>query len=384
MLSPSRKSAVIIPSNRKKRVAMKISINQSELLNALTIVQKGITNRSTLPVLSGVYLEANGDDVLFQTTDLELSIQYRSAALVEETGRTVLPGKLMVDIVKNLPDAAVNIDVNEDSAIISCESSSFSIRCLNPDDFPGFPKVAAGSSITVPFDVFAGMAKKVCRVVSKDESRAILTGVLIEVEEGSLKMVATDSYRLAVTEAAIEGAAEGFSAVLAGTFISDLAGLPRTGENISLALAENQIIVSYAGTMFVNRRIEGKYPNYKQLIPSSYETRCLVEKNALAAAVKRASLLERSGSQVRISVNVASQTIQLTTNQDVGSTQEIVKAQIEGVDVEIGFNSHYVSEGLSAMDSSMVSLEIQGTLKPGILKGDSDENYLYLVMPVRI
>lgn len=384
MLSPSRKSAVIIPSNRKKRVAMKISINQSELLNALTIVQKGITNRSTLPVLSGVYLEANGDDVLFQTTDLELSIQYRSAALVEETGRTVLPGKLMVDIVKNLPDAAVNIDVNEDSAIISCESSSFSIRCLNPDDFPGFPKVAAGSSITVPFDVFAGMAKKVCRVVSKDESRAILTGVLIEVEEGSLKMVATDSYRLAVTEAAIEGAVEGFSAVLAGTFISDLAGLPRTGENISLALAENQIIVSYAGTMFVNRRIEGKYPNYKQLIPSSYETRCLVEKNALAAAVKRASLLERSGSQVRISVNVASQTIQLTTNQDVGSTQEIVKAQIEGVDVEIGFNSHYVSEGLSAMDSSMVSLEIQGTLKPGILKGDSDENYLYLVMPVRI
>lgn len=363
---------------------MKISINQSELLNALTIVQKGITNRSTLPVLSGVYLEASGDDVLFQTTDLELSIQYRTAALVEETGRTVLPGKLMVDIVKNLPDAAVNIDVNDDSAIISCESSSFSIRCLNPDDFPGFPKVAAGSSITVPFDTFAAMAKKVCRVVSKDESRAILTGVLIEVEEGSLKMVATDSYRLAVTEAAIEGAVEGFSAVLAGSFISDLAGLPRTGENISLALAENQIIVSYAGTMFVNRRIEGKYPNYKQLIPSSYETRCLVDRNALAAAVKRASLLERSGSQVRISVNVASQTIQLTTNQDVGSTQEMVKAQIEGVDVEIGFNSHYVSEGLSAMDSSTVSLEIQGTLKPGILKGDPDENYLYLVMPVRI
>ena len=363
---------------------MRLSINQTELLNALTIVQKGITTRSTLPVLSGIYVATQGDDVTFQTTDLELSIQYTTSALVEEAGETVLPGKLMVDIVKNLPDAAVHIDTNDDTAIISCESSSFSIRCLNPQDFPGFPKVEPGQQISVPFDTFSSMARKVCRVVSKDESRAILTGVLISVEEGLLKMVATDSYRLAVTESPIEGTADDFSAVLAGTFVSDLAGLPKTGENISLALAENQIIVSYAGTVFVNRRIEGKYPNYKQLIPSSYETRCLVDRSSLAAAVKRASLLERSGSQVRVSVNVPSQTIQLTTSQDIGSTQEIVKAEIEGVDVEIGFNSHYVNEGLSAMESSQVSLEIQGTLKPGIMKGAGDENYLYLVMPVRI
>ena len=363
---------------------MRISINQTELLNALSIVQKGLTTRSTLPVLSGIYVEATGDDVTFQTTDLELSIQYSTAALVEEQGRTVLPGKLVVDIVKNLPDAAVNIDTNEDVAIISCESSSFSIRCLNPEDFPGFPKVKTENRISVSFETFAGMARKVCRVVSKDESRAILTGVLIAVEEGMLKMVATDSYRLAVTEAPLEGNPEEFSAVLSGSFVSDLAALPKTGEDISFALAENQIVVSYAGTVFVNRRIEGKYPNYKQLIPTTYETRCIVDRAALSSAVKRASLLERSGSQVRISVNVPSQTIQLTTSQDVGSTQEIVKAQIEGVDVEIGFNSHYVNEGLGAMQSPQVSLEIQGTLKPGILKGEPDENYLYLVMPVRI
>lgn len=363
---------------------MKLSINQSELLNALVIVQKGITTRSTLPVLSGIYMKATEDAVMFQTTDLELSIQYTTSAFVEEEGEAVLPGKLVVDIVKNLPDAAVHVDASIDTAIISCESSSFSIRCLNPVDFPGFPKVEAEKSISVPFEVFSSMARKVCRVVSKDESRAILTGVLISVEDEKLKMVATDSYRLAVTEAPIEGSPENFSAVIAGSFVSDLAGLPKTGNDISLSLAENQIIVSYAGTMFVNRRIEGKYPNYKQLIPSSYETRCLVDKSSLIGAVKRASLLERSGSQVRLSINVPSQTIQLTTSQDIGSTQEIVKAAIEGVDVEIGFNSHYVSEGLNAMDSDQVSLEIQGSLKPGIMKGSGEENYLYLVMPVRI
>ena len=363
---------------------MKLSISQSELLNALTIVQKGITSKSTLPVLSGVLVQTVGDEVTFQTTDLELSIQYTSAALVEEAGSAVLPGKLFVDIVKNLPDAAVHLEANDESAIVSCESSSFSIRCMNPSDFPGFPKVEPEQTINVPFEIFSNMARKVSRVVSKDESRAILTGVLICSEEGLFKMVATDSYRLAVTEAPLPSESTEFSAVIAGAFVSDLAGLPKTGENITFALSQNQIVVSYAGTVFINRRIEGRYPNYKQLIPTAYDTRCILSKQSLLSAVKRASLLERSGSQVRFSVNVPSQTIQLTTNQDVGSTQEIVKAQIEGEDVEIGFNSHYVIEGLSAMDSSDVSFEIQGSLKPGVFKAAGDENYLYLVMPVRI
>lgn len=363
---------------------MKFSISQSELLNALSIVQKGISARSTLPVLAGIYVQTIGDEVSFQTTDLELSIQYTASALVEEDGATVLPGKLIVDIVKNLPDAAVHIQTNEEGAVISCDASSFSIRCLNPSDFPAFPVVEPEQQITVPFEAFSSMARKVCRVVSKDESRAILTGVLISVEDQKLKLVATDSYRLAVTEADLEGQAPEFSAVIAGSFVSDLSGLPKTGENISFALAENQIIVSYAGTVFVNRRIEGRYPNYKQLIPASFQTRCIVSRSALSAAVKRASLMERAGSQVRFSINVPSQTIQLTTRQDLGSTQEIVKSQIEGEDVEIGFNSHYVSEGLTAMESSEVSFEIQGSLKPGIFKSMGEENYLYLVMPVRI
>ena len=363
---------------------MKMSISQSELLNALTIVSKGIPQRATLPILSGVYLETRSDEVSFQTTDLEMSVQYTAPALVEEAGATVLPGKLFIDIVKNLPDAAVHIEANDEGAVITCESTSFSIRCLNAADFPGFPQVASEQQISVPFEAFSAMARKVCRVVSKDESRMILTGVLISVEEGVLKLVATDSYRLAVTEHDLENATVDFSAVLAGGFVSDLAGLPKTGEDISFALAENQIVVSYAGTVFVNRRIEGKYPNYKQLIPASYETRCIVQRAALSGAVKRASLLDSSGSQVKFSVNEPTQTIQLNTSQEVGSTQEIVRAQVEGADVEIGFNSFYVIEGLTAMDSPEVSFELQGSLKPGIMRGTGDERYLYLVMPVRI
>lgn len=364
---------------------MKFSINQAELQNALSIVQKGVSTRSTIPVLSGVFMESTTDSITFQTTDLELSIQYTAAALVEEPGRAVLPGKLLFDIVKSLPDAAVHIAVEDEAATITCDSSSFSIRGLNPIDFPAFPVVETERQISLPFETFSSMAKRVCNVVSRDKSRAILTGVLISLEGGTVRMVATDSYRLAVTEQPQAGDLEDFSAVIAGQFVSELASLPKTGDDIKLGLAENQIVVSYHGTVFVNRLIEGKYPNYKQLLPSSHNTRAAVDTSALQAAVKRATLLGQAGSSVRFSISATTQSIQVSAvAQDVGSAHELVPAEVVGEDVEIAFNGSYVLEGLSSAQSDQVALEVLSSLKPGILKDADAAGYLYLIMPVRL
>ena len=364
---------------------MKLTISQSELQNALAIVQKGITNRSTLPILSGIYVETRGDEVNFQSMDIKLSVQYTIPALVEEEGKAVLPGKLTLDIVKNLPDAAVHLEVKDNEALILCESSSFSIKGLDPQDFPGFPTIEPQRQISVPFDLFSNMARKVCRVVSRDESRPILTGVLVAFEDSKFKMVATDSYRLALAEAAVETTADDFSAVIAGSFISDLASLPKTGGDITIAIDDSQIIASYSNIVFVNPRIEGKYPNYKQLLPATCETRCIIDRATLLSGVKRASLLDHSASQVKFDVNVATQTIQLSAvTQDIGSIQEMMKAEIEGADIEIGFNSNFVMEGLSVMDADQVSFEMVSATKPGVFKGYPDEGYLYLVMPVRL
>ena len=234
-------------------------------------------------------------------------------------------------------------------------------------------------------ELFSSMARKVSRVVSRDESRPILTGVLVAFEDSKFKMVATDSYRLALAEAPIETAADDFSAVIAGSFINDLASLPKTGGDIVIAVDDSQIIASYNNIVFVNPRIEGKYPNYKQLLPSTCETRCIIDRAALLSGVKRASLLDHAASQVRFDVNAASQTIQLSAvTQDIGSIQEMMKAEVEGADIEIGFNSNFVMEGLSVMDSEQVSFEMVSATKPGVFKGYPDEGYLYLVMPVRI
>lgn len=365
---------------------MKFSINKSELQNAISIVLKGVSTRSTLPVLSGILIEAAGDKIILQATDLELSIQYSAAALVEEDGKAVLPGKLFSDIVKNLPDAAVHVEAQDERAFITCDTSSFSLKALNYEDFPGFPSVDVHQRIEIPFTQFAAMVKRVSRVVSKDASRAILTGVLVTLEAGQLRMVATDSYRLAVTEAPMPDAtADEFQAVIAGSFLSEIASLPKTESPVTIALADNQILVTCEDTVFINRRIEGNFPNYKQLIPESYVTRALIDVDRIVAGVKRASLLGSSTSPVKLDLNVASQTVQISAaSQDVGSAQETLPCEIEGEDVEIAFNYSYVLEGLSSVAGDKVYLEVQSSLKPGIFRAVAPENYLYLVMPVRV
>lgn len=368
---------------------MKFSINKNELQNAISIVLKGISTRSTLPALSGILLDAQGDQLVMQTTDVDVSIQYSVAALVEEEGRTVVPGKLFSEIVKNLSDAAVHVDAHDDQAYITCDTSSFSIKTLSPEDFPGFPTVDVHQRIEIPFAQFCSMVKRVSRVVSKDEgsgTRAVLTGVLITLENGRLRMVATDSYRLAVTEAEMpDVVADEFEAVIAGTFLSEIASLPKTSSPVTIALSDNQIVVTCDDTVFVNRRIEGNYPNYKQLIPETYNTRALLSVDRLVAGVKRASLLGSSTSPVRFDLNSASQTTQISaTSQDVGSAQEVIPCEVEGEDTEIAFNYAYVLDGLSASGSENMYLEVQSSLKPGIFRAQEPENYLYLVMPVRI
>lgn len=365
---------------------MKFSINQAELQNALSVVLKGIASRSTLPILSGILIEADGDALTFQATDLTLSTKFTAQALVDEPGRTVVPGKLFSDIVKNLPDAAVHVSSDDDEAIVTCDTSSFSIKTLEASDFPAFPEVLTEQEVSIPFPQFASMVKRVARVVSRDESHAILTGVLVTLEAGLLKMVATDSYRLAVTEVQLEDTtASDFEAVIAGAFLQDIASLPRTEESVRIGLAENQIIVTYQDTVFVNRRIEGNFPNYRQLLPNSYACRAKMRVDALVAAVKRASLLGQSSSPVKVSVSVTSGTVQLSANaQDVGSTQETLSCEAEGEDMDIAFNAGYVIDGLGAINTDEVYLELLSSLKPGILRAAGEENYVYLVMPVRV
>ena len=364
---------------------MKFSISQAELQNALGVVLKGAATNSTLPILSGVHLHTDEDVLVMQTTDLDRSIQYRVPALIEVPGETVVPAKLFTEIAKSLPDAAVHFEANDRNATIICDTATFSIRTMAAEDFPGFPTIEVEQSVEIPFNEFSDMVKRVARVVSRDETRAILTGVFITVIDGQLRMVATDSYRLALSDnARVAGLGE-FSATVSGAFLREIASLPVSEQPVSLSVSFNQIMVKYQDITYINRRLEGNFPNYKQLLPNAYNTRVTFNAKDLLAAVRRTSLLSNTSTPVKFDINIASQTALLSSvSQDVGSVQEIVRVEAEGEDVVIAFNSAFVQDGLQALPTDVVYLDIQNSMRPGIFRATGDQNFLYLIMPVRL
>lgn len=365
---------------------MKFSIARGELLDALSTVGKGMSARSTLPILSGILVSATDGEIQMQATDLEVSVRHSTAALIEQDGEVVLPGKLLTDIVRSLPEAAVTLETEGDVAHVRCQQSSFTVKTLGAADFPKFPEVSVDRSVSLPAPTMSSVVKQVSRAVSRDETRAILTGILLVVEGPALRMVATDSYRLAVREMVLEQpAGEDIEVVIPGRALEEVTRLADSADAISLGVSENQIVFSFGDTVFVTRRIEGTFPNYKQLIPKEPGTNVTVSCEEMVSAVKRVSLMALHNTPLRLSANVEDQTLSLSaTTQDVGDASEDLMVKAEGGSVEIAFNHAFLMDGLGSASSDTVRFEIQSALKPGLIRSVGDEGFLYLLMPVRL
>ena len=365
---------------------MRFNIAKSELNEVLNIVSKGMSSRSTLPILSGILVSAEDSSVTFQTTDLEISIKHSVVADVADPGRTVIPGKLFNDIVKSLPDAAVTVATDGDQVIISCLDSAFTLSTLNPVDFPYFPQVDAGTEVALPTKKLAEVVKKVGKAVSRDESRAILTGILFSVQDDKVRLVATDSYRLAVGDLLIDADEpyEAFQAIIPGRIFEDVAKLAASYDTIKVAFSDNQVVFSFGACVFVSRKIEGTYPNYQQLLPK--DCSCSVRMSAadLVSCVKRVSLLAQAHTPVRFAFDATEQRATVSAKtQDVGASKAALAAKVDGDSMEIAFNHQYLLDGLTSIDGDVV-IELQTSLKPGILKAAQDDGFLYLAMPVRL
>ena len=364
---------------------MKFSVARSELLDTLSVVGKGMSARSTLPILSGILISAGNGEIQLQATDLEVSVRRSCAALVEGDGQVVVPGKLITEIVRSLPEAAVTLETDGETAHIRCQHASFTIKTLNAKDFPKFPEVVADKTVSLTANVMTSAVKRVSRSVSRDETRATLTGVLVMVDGPSLKMVSTDSYRLAMSEVVLEaGGAESIEVVVPGKALDEVTRLASDSQPITVGLSENQILFEFGQTTFVTRRIEGNFPDYKQIIPKDSSTTVDISGEELSAAVKRVSLMALHNSPIKITINVADQTLSLSAaTQDVGDASEDLMVKAEGNDVGIAFNHSFLMDGLSSANSETIRIEIKDAEKPGLIKSVEDEGFLYVLMPVR-
>ncbi len=367
---------------------MKITVSQSALARALAVVSKGLGAQATLPILAGVHLSAHEGTIELQATNLNISVRHAIPANVEEEGATVVSGKVLSSVVKNLPDAPVTIEADGSGAQISCEQSHFRLNELEARDFPEFPTFDLIQQVELPSGLLSRMVYTVYKVTSNDTSRHILAGVLIRVEDNTIRLVATDSYRLAVCDASSEtSSVEGsFEAIVPGATFHDVLGLPSMTESVSIGLTDSQIVFTFGSTTYVSRRIEGNFPNFRQLLPASCSTTVRVDASQLASALRRVAVIALSNPSVRFDVDADGSLMRLSASSpDQGESNEMLPVEVEGGSMSIALNYHYVLDCVSAASQdSELSLELLSAMQPAIFKSYAAVNYLYLLMPVRM
>lgn len=368
---------------------MKLSIARGALLDSLSVVTKALSARTTLPILSGILMTATKDGITLQSTDLEISIRDSVAADVEGEGSVVVPGRLLTDVVRKMPEAAIKLETTSPDKIqISCRSEkagviSFSLRTLPADDFPRFPEVSADRTVTIPTPLMASMVHQVSKAVSRDEARPILTGVLLVMDGTEIRMVATDSYRLAIrtstTESPVE---ERVEVVIPGKALEEVPKIAASTASVKMGVSENQIVFEFGDTTYITRRIEGTFPNYRQLVPSEGETNIIIDRAELAEAAQRVSLLAQHNAPLRLKIADNTLTLSATT-QDVGEASEDLMVEMEGQPLEIAFNHAFLLDGIGASDDEKLAFMASSPLKPGVFKSVGADEYVYLIMPVR-
>ncbi len=368
---------------------MKFRCERDVLAEAVGSAGRAATNRTgTLPVLSGVRMEVAGDTLTITGTDLELTIRLTIEVGGERDGAAVVPARLVGDIVKALPAGAVEVDLPDSSdgsseMSISAGRSQFSVRPLSLDDYPTQSE-PAGEAVTLPAADMADALRQVVRAASTDDARAVLTGVLLAAEDDGLRMVATDSYRLAVRdlpESSMLGS--GQKVLIPGRALSELQRLMGNEETLTVRLGEREATFEAGSTRLSTRLIEGEFPNYRNLLPSSYPNLLTVSKPAMIEAIRRVKILAQDSTPVRMTLG--GPTVQLTAiTQDVGNAVEEIDAQYDGTEMTVAFNPDYLLAGIDAIDSDDVTLATMDPMKPAVLRGAGQDDYLYLLMPVRV
>jgi DNA polymerase-3 subunit beta len=363
---------------------MKFSIEKTALLKAINLVSKGIMTRGSIPIYSGICIEASKDGLILKTTDLEISIKTIVSANVESLGKTIVPGRLFSDIIKSLPNGAVVFEETQTEAQITSAGSVFTVHTMDAGDFPEFPSVVAEKAIVVESQLFNQAVQKVAKAVSKDETRAILNGVYLQATSQQLNFVATDSFRLSFYSIKKENSQE-LSLIVPGAVIEEVSRLAlEESEELTVGEAKNQIVFSFGNTAFISRKIEGNYPDYNKIIPTNVVTTTQINTRDFLEAIKRVSILAAEHTPVRLKIGDNVLTAFATT-QDVGEAKASLDCKQQGEPIEIGFNHQYILDGLNGIDAEECSFETQDAGKPGVLKENTEKTaFVYLMMPVNL
>ncbi|MCA1692618.1 MAG: DNA polymerase III subunit beta [Actinobacteria bacterium] len=363
---------------------MRFRAEREALLDAIgTAARAAATRGGALPALSGIRMEVADNRLHLAGSDLDLTVQVEIEVVGHEPGVCVVPARLATDIVRALEAGAVMVSAEGSEASISSGRSQFAVRLLPAEEFLRLPQVT-GEVVTLDAAALVGALHQVVPAASKDDARPILTGVLFEAEAGGLRLVSTDSYRLALRD--LPGTSflgEGQHVLVPSRALGELARVLGSAEQVELRLGADEASFAVGGVRLTTRLLEGDFPNYRQLIPQHYPNRLSITKAPLLDAVRRVKLLARDAAPIRMALR--SESVELTAiTQDVGQAREDVEAKYEGADMVVAFNPEFLIDGVEACPGDEVVLETLDALKPATVRPTEGTDFVYLLMPVRV
>ena len=375
---------------------MRAVCNTEAFGRKLALVSRGVSARSTIQLLGGILLEAADGALRLSATDMEISVQTSSPAEVEEEGRVVIPARIFNDIVRSLPTGSFSLehDDSEGAVRLAAGENEYRIRTYAADDFPQLPGFDAEAAFRMSGEVLVETVEKVSKSYSRDETRPVLTGILISFEENRVRMVTTDSYRLSIKETelattAFEGSREAIIPARAMQEVSRIFSGSEE-EEVEVSLSENQALFRVGDVLFGTRLIDGNFPEYRRLLPTTFEREISVSREELMVTLRRVNLFaQRQTPPVPVSLSFSSGAVEvIVRNGEVGEAHERLEATSED-DFLISFNPGYLLDGVSAVDTEKVVFKLNEALKPGLIVpgengGTGEEpDFLYLIMPMR-
>lgn len=369
---------------------MKIICYKDNILKALNSVVKGVASKTTMPILEGILIQTNDNEIKLTTYDLEIGIEYIMECEVKEQGSTVVNAIMFSEIIRKLPDTEINITLNENNLLeIECEGALYKLTTMNPEEFPELPKIEVENSIDLEQNMLKNMIRKTIFAVSSEENRPIFTGCLFEVENNKLNVVAVDGFRLALRSIYLPTKVNNFKAVIPGKTLNEINKiLLDSFDHIKIGIAKNQALFEMENCKVVTRILDGEFLNYKSVIPSNWETRIRVNKNSLQNSFERISLISASSIEkekkypVKVSVDIGKITISCT-NQ-TGEAKEEIYISTEGKNIEAGFNPKYFLDSLKAIEDEDVFVEFGTNISPCLVKSVENNDYVYMILPIRL
>ncbi|MDQ3873929.1 MAG: DNA polymerase III subunit beta [Actinomycetota bacterium] len=363
---------------------LRLTCSADELARRVALVARAVSTRATVQILSGVLVTAADGRVELSATDMDLSLRTSLDAEVEGPGRIVVPGRLLVEVTRLLPETTVELEHRADEGTVSvtCGSAQYRLHTYSAEDFPRLPDVEETPIFSVPRDVFLGTVARVSRAASRDESRPVLTGILVRLAGGRLVMAATDSYRLAVKATSLDVDAPALDAIVPARALAELGRITQDAEDLRLGLHENHVLFGTGDAWLATRRIDGQFPDYEQLLPDTFEHELTLPREDVLDVVRRVAVMAQRNSPLRLRFSDGELTISAQT-QDVGEARESLPIAFAAEPLEIGFNADFLREGIESVDADELELKLISPLRPGLIRAQSDD-FSYLIMPIRL